>query len=432
MLTGSIELFNAKHTITTPDPITISGSELGLAGMLNAVVLRAQVVEPPVYICGKAGAQFYAAALRLSLSVDLVDTNLTTTGLKDALEAAIPGLETVAVNARIGQFNLYLDITRGTGTFTLINAVNNAVTIQATPGVTALYLGRIQDTVFFSPTHIISPATDLDFATLGTLGITVTTAGIPVFTAVGIEAKSFANGDSPTPTTLNFTAPYPKTQTAATSATFPADLIAELVTDLQLKLSGPLSSGLLVNPTILSALRTSISSAIHNDTLPIQPLFTAVVDPLLTNLGIGLGVMDVTVNGVGQVCDTDGDGIADAVDRDADGDGIPDSNEGNGAIDTDHDGTPDALDLDSDNDSVPDSVEGHDANHDGQAEHTSSGHDADHDGMDDAFDPDQGGALAPLPDTDGDGTPDFQDADDDGDSLNTLNEDPNGNGDPAR
>src|SRR5206468_1878852 len=50
LLTGSIALFNAKQAITTPDPITISGSELGLAGLLNAVVLRAQVVEPPVYI----------------------------------------------------------------------------------------------------------------------------------------------------------------------------------------------------------------------------------------------------------------------------------------------------------------------------------------------------------------------------------------------
>jgi hypothetical protein len=432
LVTGSIELFNAKQAITTPDPITISGSELGLAGLLNAVVLRAQVIEPPVYLCGKAGAQFYAAAIRLSLGVDLVDTHLTTTSLKEALEAAIPGLETVAVDARVGQLNLYLDIARGTGTLSQINAINNAVTIQATPGVTDLYLGLIQDTIFFSPTHIISPATDLDFATLGTLGITVTTAGVPVFTAAGMEAKSFANGDGPTPTTLNFTPPYPNTQTASTSATFTTDLIDDLVTNLQLKLSGPLGGVLdpLVNPMILSALRTSISSAIHNDTLPLQPLFTAVVDPLLTNLGIGLGVMDVTVNGVGQVCDTDGDGIADAVDRDADGDGIPDSNEGNGAVDTDNDGTPDALDLDSDNDSVPDSVEGHDANHDGQADHTPSGHDADHDGVDDAFDPDQGGVLAPLPDTDGDGKPDFQDADDDGDSLNTLNEDPNGNGNP--
>lgn len=103
---------------------------------------------------------------------------------------------------------------------------------------------------------------------------------------------------------------------------------------------------------------------------------------------------------------------------DSDNDGIPDALEGSG--DTDGDGTPDYLDTDSDNDGIPDANE---------AENLPplSGNDSDNDGVDDALDPDFTGgvdadgdgiddALAPQ-DTDGDGTPDFQDLDSDNDGI---------------
>lgn len=432
LLTGSIELDNAQNVATTPTPVTISGSALGLGNLIHTVALRAQVVEPPVYVCGKAGAQFYSASMRLSLAVDLVDVNLASTGLKDALQTALGNLVTVDVAATLGQFNLYVDVARGAGVITQINAVNSAVTLQATPGVTNLYLGAFQDSVFFDRTHIISATTDLDFAQLGTLGITLTTGLVPVSTTVGIEAKSYANGAQPGPVTLNFAAPYPQTQTASTSATFTTDLLTDLVAHLQVRLTGSLGATLdpLLNSTILPNLNSIIGGAITNNTLPINSVLTSVADPLLADSGIGFGEMDVTVNGIAQVCDTDGDGIADAVDSDADGDGIANANEGNGTIDTDHDGTPDSLDQDSDNDHVLDAVEGNDADHNGQADRAPSGHDVDHDGIDDAFDPNQGGVQASLPDTDQDGKPDFQDVDDDGDGVNTVREDPNGNANP--
>ena len=127
--------------------------------------------------------------------------------------------------------------------------------------------------------------------------------------------------------------------------------------------------------------------------------------------------------------DTDKDGIKDADDIDDDNDGILDTAEGNSVTDTDGDGTPDSRDLDSDNDGVLDSIEGHDANHDGKADVTPLGKDTDKDGLDDAFDPDNGGKAATLPDMDKDGKPDFQDRDDDGDGLPTTAEDANTDGD---
>jgi len=72
----------------------------------------------------------------------------------------------------------------------------------------------------------------------------------------------------------------------------------------------------------------------------------------------GDGIADA-VEGMG---DADGDGIQNSADDDSDGDGIPDADEarsGNPCVprDTDNDGVPDYLDLDSDNDGLPDARE---------------------------------------------------------------------------
>lgn len=153
--------------------------------------------------------------------------------------------------------------------------------------------------------------------------------------------------------------------------------------------------------------------------------------------------------------DRDQDHIVNRLDRDADGDGIPDTIEGNGTdankdgiIDgfadtnkdglddavaaspleipnTDGDSWPDFLDIDSDDDSVFDDNEGHDANEDGKPDVTPTKIDADKNGIDDAFD----ATPATLPDSDGDNTPNFRDVDDDGDSVNTIAEDPDLSGD---
>ncbi|MEM9072325.1 MAG: hypothetical protein AAGE52_27710, partial [Myxococcota bacterium] len=119
------------------------------------------------------------------------------------------------------------------------------------------------------------------------------------------------------------------------------------------------------------------------------------------------------------VADFDEDGIPDYVDIDSDGDGIVDLVEcgGESCADVDGDGAPNYLDLDSDGDELPDATEGHDANMDGVPDAVPAGSDMDGDGLDDAFDPDNGGTMAPRQDTDGDGIPDESDVDSDGDGL---------------
>lgn len=107
--------------------------------------------------------------------------------------------------------------------------------------------------------------------------------------------------------------------------------------------------------------------------------------------------------------DSDLDGVPDYLDRDSDNDGIPDSRECGQAIcpDTDGDGTKDFLDLDSDADGLFDVIEGGgytlDADKNGRLDTFT---DTNLDGLDDTL------ALNPLPipDSDGNGVPDFRQA----------------------
>ncbi len=136
--------------------------------------------------------------------------------------------------------------------------------------------------------------------------------------------------------------------------------------------------------------------------------------------------------------DTDGDGILDVDDLDDDNDGIPDTVEG--TADTDGDGIPDSLDLDADNDGIPDAVEagGADVNGDGILDGFV---DVDNDGLADSVDDTDngsgagevtGGTPLPIPNTDGDGVPDYKDVDADNDGITDIVEnggtDTNGDG----
>ena len=134
------------------------------------------------------------------------------------------------------------------------------------------------------------------------------------------------------------------------------------------------------------------------------------------------GIHDVEEGGDGAL-DTNNDGVIDANDTgfaDIDEDGMDDTSEITPVIHTDGDifgdGFPDYLDIDSDNDGIFDVNEGGDnildTNNDGVINSSDTGfEDADLDGMDDDSE------VSLETDTDGDGTPDFQDIDSDNDGV---------------
>ncbi len=186
------------------------------------------------------------------------------------------------------------------------------------------------------------------------------------------------------------------------------------------------------------------------------------------------GIIDVVEDpdDDGMGIDTDGDGRVNLHDIDSDNDGIPDNveaqttagyippNDDDAATYLANDGlnsaylpggltpeitegtTPDYIDLDTDNDLVPDNNEGNDFNFDGIPDQFFTGIDTDGDGLDDGYEHgtvDDGfnfndGIDDPanqLPDTDGTEDVNYRDIDDDGDSIDTPDEDANEDGDPT-
>jgi hypothetical protein len=135
---------------------------------------------------------------------------------------------------------------------------------------------------------------------------------------------------------------------------------------------------------------------------------------------------DVDYRDAEVILDNDNDGVIDSIDLDDDNDGILDSVEGTG--DTDNDGVIDAFDIDSDNDGIPDNIEAQSTtgyfapNNDSAATYTANN------GVNSAY----LGGLNPV-NTDqiignnADATPDYLDADSDGDGTNDILENGNAN-----
>lgn len=283
MLTGLIQLYNRRNVLTTPQPVGISGGALGMLGVIDSLQLYAQVIEPAVYICGPAGSQFHSAAVRVKLNLDLVTlvpaTNLLTTLL---------GRTEIA----IGQLDVYVELARGEGTLTAVNALTRAVTLQALPGVADIYIGRIADEVFFNRTRAINPATDLTHGKVGTLAA----AGLSLLD-IEIKAWARAQASSATPVTLSGT--FPQTRTVSSSTLFVTNLVNGLLGNLDLRIP-QLNLGAVLNGTVTGLVKGIVKEAL---TPILAPVLTGVADPLLQLLGIGIGQVVVTVNGICEACD---------------------------------------------------------------------------------------------------------------------------------
>ncbi|WP_137896337.1 DUF11 domain-containing protein [Ramlibacter sp. 2FC] len=285
-VTGLVQLYNAEGLAAAREPVTLSGESLGLSGMVQAVRLSAQATEPPVFACGPAGTQFHSAAMRYQLEVDLVPSSPDVSAL-----TAVPGI--AGAQLTLSRLTLYGEVARGSGVIAAVDALARSVTVQATPGLASLYLGRIAQALFNDPGRAIDPATDLDFAPVGELTIT-DAAGQSTTTAV--EARGHAQGQASQAALLVFNGPFPETQTARADAGFASGMVAELMSSLALRTNPGLGAA---DPQVQDAL----APVLRDSLAPlVQTLVTQALDPALQMFGIGLGEMDVTVDGLYGAC----------------------------------------------------------------------------------------------------------------------------------
>ncbi|WP_306397933.1 hypothetical protein [Telluria beijingensis] len=287
MFTGLVQLYNRRNVLQTPVPVGISGGLLGALGVVNSLQLYAQVIEPPTYVCGPTGSSFYSAAVRIKLKLDLVSLAPVTKTLVGSglLQAASLG---------IGQLDVYADVARGQGSLAAVNAATKAVTLQVAPGVADLYIGKIADNVFFNRSRTIQDA-DVDFGTIGalqaTLALGLASVNIP------LEVKSIVRAQAPFSTSVTMSGNFPQTRTVSSSTLFVTNAANSLVTNLKFRDMPGL--GLLqgvVQPLVVTLVTQVVSPLL-------APILSGVADPLLKLLGIGLGEMVVTVEGICQACD---------------------------------------------------------------------------------------------------------------------------------
>jgi uncharacterized repeat protein (TIGR01451 family) len=291
LLAGQAQLTNYNNLATTPTPVSLSGSALGLGGLAN-VELYSQVIEPPVMICGSTGTTFHSAAIRVKLKLDLVDLTPDTGGLG----AALGGL---GVSARVGNIDLYINAGRAEGTLSTIDFLAQAVTLQARPGIADIYLGSIPDSVFFNRTRPLNIAADLGFGNIGAL----TVAGA----VVAIEAKSAAIGASPLSSTVTLSGPFPKSQTVGSSSIAVGNLVTSLVTNLDVRITPSL--GVVVDGIVMPLLKGIVGGALSP---VLSSVLGGLVDPLLQTVGVGLGQAVFTVSGISQSCSLAGSVYNDA------------------------------------------------------------------------------------------------------------------------
>ena len=293
LVTGSIQLFNFDNVVTTPTPVTVSAADLGLPANVGQVRISPQVVEPPVLTTGPAGTQFHTAAIRLRIDLDLADSLDTS-----ALNTALAGTGFTAT-ASLGNLSIFTEVAEGQGTIASVDAIAQAVTLQATPGVANVYVGDIADNLFFNRNHVIDPDNDVTAGTVGTLNLT--NALVPTSdVSVGIELRGVAAGAAPLASTELFNAPFPQSRTVGSSTTAVTNLIDTLTRSLTVQLSGPLGPVLdpLVDLTILPLVKTLVTDAV---TPTLAPVLSNVADPTLQALGTGIGQLDLAVNAVSRV-----------------------------------------------------------------------------------------------------------------------------------
>lgn len=292
-VTGAIQLYNSKHVVSTPAAVGVNLTNFPLLTGLSALTLQAQVIEPPVYHCGVFGSQFHSAAIRVKLNLTLlpktINNGISLLGLNIASSSVtlVPAL------------NVYLEVARATGTIGTIDAVNKGLHVDVTPGVADLYLGTINDNLFFQRTRQLAYA---DFTPVKLADVAIDLVGGLLKLRAEANVRSQAHGVS-TLGGMDFAKPYPKTLAVSSSSSSATNLVTSLLNNLQVTLTVSLNTALVNLSDLITALGPLLGGALQ----PIlTPIATSVVDPVLELVGLKLGQAVVSAYGVFSFCAVDG------------------------------------------------------------------------------------------------------------------------------
>ncbi|NTV95323.1 MAG: hypothetical protein HGA75_07880 [Thiobacillus sp.] len=245
---------------------------INLPGILS-LNLDLSLIEPPSIAIGPAGrdaegdwrTQAYTAQARLKLDVTVLEL--------------LGGLVHLPIYIELASGNAWLQNVQCAAP-----RANSTVTIGATSGIAGIYVGEVNAnamTNFTTPPEV-TPAKILDL--LGLLTITAQAA---------IELPGGAG-------TLEFTGPFDQNNTQRIAGLSTEGLIASLVNSLELDTGGAIGSLLdLLIKLLLGMSLDDILKLVLQALTPVFSLLDALLNPVLSLLGLQLGYADVTAFYVG-------------------------------------------------------------------------------------------------------------------------------------
>jgi uncharacterized membrane protein len=246
LITTSALIANGSHALSVPLSISVPGIT-SITGQIN-------VIEPPQLAIGPAGSGgAICTTLRTAQVEAAVDVNVSILGLAEI---------DLSLNAEVAQ-----------GTAGLGSVVNSGgqtdVTINATPGIASLSL---QNTAGTGPAAI---------TTLGGLHVADLTLDLPIQPAAA-QALVF-NVDHPIADNL------PQTRTVSSPV---GDSLANALGQSGVIEVDPLGLGGVLNAVLINTVVSTVVSPL------LVQIGEAFLDPLLEMLGIQVGGMDVTLEGI--------------------------------------------------------------------------------------------------------------------------------------
>ncbi len=253
LLSATAQLANGTHQIA-------ASVNLGLPGIASATV-TATVGEHPVgsgwVTLGTAGASVHTAQTRVLLSVQLLGSG------------GVAGVN----------LPLYVEVASGTATLTSVscghpNVNTSVVKLDVTPGIVDAWIGNVTT----ADLNNFSTKPNPPAATLVNLG------------AVSVTGRAHAGMGNTAPTSVSYN--YADIQTQAKHTVTSTDFTSSLTTSLL----GDLSVGVSVGPlgVAIPGLGSTVTGIIGGATGSIDQLLAST----LATLGVGVGQVDATVEGI--------------------------------------------------------------------------------------------------------------------------------------
>lgn len=295
LIGGAIQLYNYENVVTTTEPVALKNDILRQFGIGGAEVLL-QVVEPPHFECGGAGTKFHTATVRAKVSFDLADLVLDTSALDGLLGPLVGGL--ASTNLTLSELDLYIEIGRVNGEILSANPESKATSVILAPSAVDLFLGSIDDAVFFNRDRAIVPS-DISFGTVGELEVAL--LGGLIRERASIEVKSLAQSAPGTSEILFFSPPYPQRQSIGDGASSFSELVGTLAQNLDIRIEDTL--GNLVGPLIDTVVEPVLGNLVGGLLIDaVSPVLDLTLDPLLGFFGVGIGEAEASISGVTSFC----------------------------------------------------------------------------------------------------------------------------------